>query len=275
MAKWVFHNNGFLEEEKALIHFKDLSFQRGYGVFDFLRLSGNKPLFLANHLHRFFSSAQAMHLPVPLGRAELEMAILSLIQKNDLPGSGVRISLSGGYSEDGYTIGKPALVISQQSISLPTEAQVQQGIRLLSYTYQRPLPQIKSIDYQVAVWLQPERIRAGADDILYAQNGWISECPRSNFFIVTNENKLVTPSTNALAGITRSKVLAIANEFLTVEERPVSLEELKTAKEAFITSTTKLLLPVAAMDENIFPQRTITFDLLERFKAVCAAVALT
>ncbi len=271
MAKWVFHNNDFLEEEKALIHFKDLSFQRGYGVFDFLRLAGTKPLFLTNHLQRFYSSAEAMRLPVALNRAELETAIHSLIQKNDLPDSGVRISLSGGYSEDGYTIGKPSFLISQQTISLPAQAQVQKGIRLLSYNYQRPLPQIKSIDYQVAVWLQPERKRAGADDILYAQNGWISECPRSNFFVITNENKLVTPSTTALAGITRSKVLAIAKEFLTVEERPVSLEELQTAKEAFITSTTKQILPVAAVDGTPFREKTITLELLERFKAVCTA----
>lgn len=269
MAKWVFLNNGLIEEEKALIHFKDLSFQRGYGIFDFFRLVDNKPLFLSNHLHRFFTSAQAMHLPVALSRAELEAAIFALIQKNDLPDTGVRISLSGGYSEDGYTIGKPALVISQQSITLPSDEQVQQGIRLLSYNYQRPLPQIKSIDYQMAVWLQPERIKAGADDILYARDGWISECPRSNFFVVTIDNKLVAPANTALAGITRKKVLEIAKENHAVEERPVSLEELKSAKEAFITSTTKQILPVSAVDGIDFPQKKTALELLQKFKAIC------
>ena len=45
MAKWVFLNQNVIEEDKAMIPFKDLAFQRGYGIFDFFRLLGNEPLF--------------------------------------------------------------------------------------------------------------------------------------------------------------------------------------------------------------------------------------
>ncbi|HEV7329517.1 MAG TPA: aminotransferase class IV [Flavisolibacter sp.] len=269
MAKWVFHHDGFTEEKKALIHFKDLSFQRGYGIFDFFRLVGNHPLFLNDHLDRFYFSAREMHLPVPLKREALTAAIAELIHKNNLPDTGIRLSLTGGYSDDGFNIGNPVLLISQHSFAPPTEEQVQKGVRLLSYNYQRPLPHIKSIDYQMAVWLQPKRIEAGADDIIYIKDGWISECPRSNFFMITGNDKLVTPAENALAGITRKKVLQLAKKHFDVEERPVAAVELETAKEAFITSTTKQILPVADIDGTVFPQKRITHELLRLFRAAC------
>ena len=97
-------------------------------------------------------------------------------------------------------------------------------------------------------WLQPFIKGKEADDVLYHQQGSITECPRSNFFIVTKDDKIVTPSENILKGIIRMKTLQLANTKYTVEERPVSLQEAYTAKEAFITSTTKHILPVLKID---------------------------
>lgn len=265
---WVFLNDGLIEEEKAFIYFKDLSFQRGYGAFDFFRLAGNKPLFLEDHLDRFFASAEGLRLPVPLGRAALTASIFALIEENNLPGTGIRLGLTGGQSDDGFSIGKPSLILSQHRFTPPTEAQIEQGIKLLTHSYQRSLPHIKSIDYTMAVWLQPKRIEAGADDILYHHNGIISECPRSNFFLVTAENTIVTPSENVLAGITRKKLLQIVKDHFEVEERNIGLDELKTAKEAFITSTTKQLLPVAQVDDIVFKEKSVSHQLLHLFRSI-------
>ena len=267
MVKWAFLHDSFVEEEKACLHFRDLSFQRGYGIFDFFRLQGNSPLFLQDHLDRFYYSAAGLRLPVPLQREELKNCISELIQKNNLPCTGIRLSLTGGYSEDGFNIGSPNLLLSQHHFMPPTAEQFHNGIKLYTYPYQRSLPHIKSIDYLMAVWLQPKRIENGADDILYHQGGIISECPRSNFFLVTAEKKIVTPAENALAGITRKKVLDLAREHFTVEERPVSLAEIQTAREAFITSTTKQILPVAAIDSVQLPQREIAQKLLQLFRS--------
>jgi branched-chain amino acid aminotransferase len=267
MARWVFFNNDFVAEEKACIHFRDLSFQRGYGIFDFFRLQGNEPLFLEDHLDRFYFSAEAMRLPVPFDREDLKNSIFELIRKNAQPNTGVRLSLTGGFSEDDFSIGKPALLVSQHSFTPPTAEQIQQGIRLFTFPYQRSLPHIKSINYLMAVWLQPQKIAAGADDILYHQNGFISECPRSNFFLVKADETIVTPSENALAGITRKKLLQLAREHFAVEERPVLMKDLQAAREAFITSTTKQILPVAAIDSYQLPQRKVSLKLLQLFQS--------
>lgn len=263
MAKWFFLNNDFVKEEQASLHYRDLSFQRGYGIFDFFRLNGNEPLFLDDHLDRFYFSATEMHLPVPFERGELEAAISQLIVKNQLPDSGIRLSLTGGYSEDGFTIARPNLLISQHSFSPPTVEQRRTGIKLASYSHLRQLPHIKSIDYLMAIWLQPFRTEKGADDVLYHQNGMITECPRSNFFLVTRDKTIATPSKNILKGITRGKLIEIARSHYAVEERDITMEEISTAKGAFITSTTKQILPIRQIDDVIFETPETSHHLQE------------
>lgn len=267
MAKWVFLNDDFVEEEKASLPYRDLSFQRGYGIFDFFRLIGNEPLFLDDHLDRLFFSAREMRLPIPVEREGLKGIVHQLIQKNAAPDTGIRIGLTGGRSDDGFTIGKPNLIISQHSFSPPTKEQRRKGLQLVSYPFQRQLPHIKTIDYLMAVWLQPFKTQAEADDILYHNNGFVTECPRSNVFVVTEEGRIVTPSENVLKGITRNRVIELARKDFTVEERPLHLNEIDTALEAFITSTTKQILPVSAIDKKVFAERKVSSALWQRFKA--------
>ena len=263
--KWVFLNDGFIEEDKALLHFRDLSFQRGYGIFDFFRLIGNKPLFLDDHLDRFYASAREMHLIVPVDWEQIKRVISDLLERNQLQGTGVRLSLTGGYSEDGFTLAKPNLVISQHSFSLLTKEQFKTGISLFSHPYQRQLLHVKTIDYLMAIWLQPLQIKAGADDILYHHNGIISECPRANFFLVTKDETIVTPAENVLKGITRKKLLELAGSHYPVEEREVRLDEIKSAREAFITSTTKRILPVRQIDDIRFERLEVSSHLHQLF----------
>jgi D-alanine transaminase/branched-chain amino acid aminotransferase len=104
----------------------------------------------------------------------------------------------------------------------------------------------------MAIWLQPWMKEKNADDILYHYNGLITECPRSNFFMITKENILVTPKEKILNGITRKKIIALAKKLeIKIEERDIHLNEIKEIKEAFITSSTKRMLPVSKIDDYI------------------------
>jgi D-alanine transaminase/branched-chain amino acid aminotransferase len=100
----------------------------------------------------------------------------------------------------------------------------------------------------MAIWLQPYVRDKNADDVLYQRDGLVSECPRSNFFIVTKDDKVITPAENILKGVIRGKVLALAQQIGPIEERPVSLDDIRNAREAFITSTTKHIIPVLQID---------------------------
>jgi D-alanine transaminase/branched-chain amino acid aminotransferase len=249
---FTFINDSFIKEEDAVLHFKDLSIMRGYGVFDFFKVVDKLPFYLDNHLDRFYFSAKEMHLPVLQNRGELIAIITALIKKNDAYNCGIRITLTGGYSDDGIQIVKPNLIISQHSYQPPTKEQFEKGIHLLTYPYQRQISQAKTIDYTMAIWLQPLLQKHGADDILYHQNGMIRECPRSNFFMITEKDKIITPFHHILKGITRKRVLEIGAKNFEVEEKEITLNDIKTAKECFITSTTKGILPIRQIDQTTF-----------------------
>lgn len=253
MSKLAFLNDQFIPEEKTVLHVQDLSIQRGYGVFDFFKVENSIPVFFEEHLDRFYFSAERMRLKIDYSKDELKKIIYELLKKNSASSAGVRITLTGGYSEDGFQLAKPNLIICLRSFSTPTKKQFEKGIKLITYEHRRQLPEVKSIDYLMAIWLQPLVRQHEADDILYHQNGIISECPRSNFFIL-KDGTIVTPSRNILKGVMRNKLIEIAKAGYKIEERDITIEEVKSANEAFITSTTKTILPVRQVDDYVFPR---------------------
>lgn len=247
-TKYIFINDTFVTAEKASLLITDLSIQRGYGIFDFFKTIGGKPIFLQDHLDRFYRSAEKMHLKINQTRSELTQILTALQEKNNLPDSGIRMTLTGGYSPDGYTL--PAvqnLVITQEPLTLSLKFG-SEGINVVTYNYQRQLSAMKTLDYSMAIWLQPFIKENHADDVLYHHNGQVKEVPRANFFIVNHQQQVITAKSNVLGGVIRKNILNLENSGLEIIERDFDLEELQNASEAFITSTTKHILPVLKID---------------------------
>jgi len=236
-------------EADAKIGVNDLSIHRGFGIFDFFKIIGGRPVFIDDHLNRFYRSAAAMNMDAGLDRMALKQAINRLTNLNDMPDSAIKIILTGGYSDDGYALGSPNLIIMQMPFKMEDPAEMK-PIKLVSYPHQRQLPGIKTIDYIQAILLRPYIKEHGADDVLYHHGGIISECPRANVFIVTDD-EVITPKDNILAGITRNKALQLAIDHYQIVERNITLEELKNAREAFVSSSSKNACQVIAIDGEV------------------------
>ena len=250
---YCFAQNKICLIENAGVPLGDLLVQRGYGIFDYLRVSNNKPLFIDAHLDRLFHSASVMRLSITSTKEEIKKCVATLIEKNNIPNSGIRLIIAGGDAPDGYTITQPHLIIIQQPLDPPPTTLSSKGIQLVSYFYQRQLAEVKTTDYLMAIHLQPWMKSQGADDILYYNNESVCECPRSNIFMVTYDNIIVTPTRNMLKGITRKNIIQVAaTQNWKLEQRDISLEEMKSAKEVFISSSTKRIIPVKGLDEQNF-----------------------
>ncbi|ALW86721.1 amino acid aminotransferase [Hymenobacter sedentarius] len=248
---YAYLHGQFTPLDRAFLHVSDLAVQRGYGVFDFFKVHAGQPLFLEAYLDRFYRSAQLLELAVPLARPALRAVIEELIERNRLPLSGVKLLLTGGYSANGYEPGAPNLVVTEQPLALPTPAQVAAGIRLITYDYVRELPAAKSINYVTGIRLLQQLKARGAGEVLYHHQGVITESPRANFFIVKHDHTVVTPATDVLAGITRQNLLSLPESPYRLTEGLVTLAEVYQAKEAFLTSTTKRVLPVVQIDDVV------------------------
>lgn len=247
----AFINGRFIKEENTCLHISDLAIQRGYGVFDYCRTNNHIPVYIDDHIDRFIQSANLMHLQLPNSKQDLISIIHQLIRKNEIPQAGIRMLLTGGYSSDCYELIQPNLIILQHPLLLPKTGIFEKGIKVITHEYVREFPDAKTINYSMGIWLQQKIKESNAADVLYHQQGEVTELPRSNFFIVTEDDVLATPKKNILQGITRKKILELASKDFLVEERIITLRDIRTAKEAFMTSTTKRVLPIVQVDNAI------------------------
>lgn len=246
---YILLNGDLIPANEANLKVTDLSIQRGYGIFDFLKTLSGEPVFLDDHLNRFFSSAEQMRLPIKYSREEVSAMIYELIRKNNISESGIKITLTGGYSSDGFNIAEPNLIITQSEFIVIRDPE--RSISLISYNYQRQFATAKTLDYLQAIWLQPELKKRQADDVLYHDNGILRECPRANFFLVNTEGEILTPANDLLKGVSRKHILELISAEFKGGERDITIDDLSQAKEAFITSTTKNILPVTRIDGRV------------------------
>src|SRR3989339_15678 len=269
MKKYCFINEKITEEDKAAVSIKDLGVLRGYGVFDFLRTYNGKPFLLKEHLVRLKNSAKAVGLRVPAPDPEVSRKINVLLKKNNHREAAIKIIVTGGRSEDGLTYeNDPTMIIINKEIPPRSAGIYEKGIKLITFEYQRNNPGAKTIDYITMLKLQDRKRKEKAFEILYESNGNILEGATSNFFLFMGD-RLITPKNNVLIGITRNFIIKAAGKRFEVEERDVKTDEINRATEAFITSTTREILPVVKIDDVVVGNGRVgdnTKALMEIFK---------
>jgi len=252
MVKYYSVNGKIVSVKNAKVQINDLGLLRGFGVFDFLKIEKGVPLFIEDHLKRFQKSAKYMGLKIRFKQEELKKLIFELIEKNKFQKGGMKLVLTGGYSENGYLpSSKTNLFILLNTFTPPTKEQYQKGVKLMLHDHVRELPEVKTTNYIVPIRLANKLKLVRALDVLYYKNGYISESSRSNFFIVKKNNTILTSDVGVLKGITRKRVMKLVKKHYKLKEGRMTVRDLKSAKEAFMTSTTKGVLPVVTIDNII------------------------
>jgi D-alanine transaminase/branched-chain amino acid aminotransferase len=249
MKALCYVNGKIQSASDASIGVADLGLQRGYGVFDYGRTCNGKLFHFYDNLARFRHSASELHLKLPVSDEEITEIANQLIGGSELKTPALRLILTGGYSYSSPAFEHPNfIIIAEELPTYPGEVYTH-GAKLITVQYQRELPHVKSINYLNSIRLDPFRQEKGAFDILYHSQNGVTECPRSNFFIFRGDT-LVTPKDHVLHGITRKLVLQLARDQFPIEERAISFGELGAADEAFVTSTSKCVLPIVRIDDS-------------------------
>lgn len=268
MKSLCYINDKILPLEETSVSATCLGLQRGYAVFDFVRTRNGKLFHIEDHLDRLRHSAAELHLRLPLNDGQIRDIAQQLIDGNDLKSPAIRLILTGGCANTKPPLEQPDFIMIAEELPSYTDQVYSEGAKLISVEFQRELPRVKSINYLNAIRLEPLKQKHGAFDILYYQNNRITECPRNNFFLVRND-RLITPKDDVLHGVTRKLVMLLARDLLTIEERTVTLDELESADEAFVTSTSKGIIPIVQIDELKIGDGAVgvhTHMLMELFK---------
>jgi branched-chain amino acid aminotransferase len=268
--RWAIIDGRRVLYESATVHVSDLGLRRGFAVFEQFRVEAGVPLYLEAHLERLERSAQGIGLPLPRGVEAFADDVSTLVAANGLGVAAVQVLVTGGPSDDGVTFRHPTSVVT--SVDAPPRPKEPKGAVLVTHRHERELPEAKSTNYLTAMRLAATVREAGAIDILYHDGTHVAEGARSALAVVLG-GTLVTRRQGVLASVSMTNLLALARERMPVEERAISLDELRAADEVLSTGSVRGVVPIVAIDGRPVGDGSIGPHARRLFTAFHAAVA--
>jgi len=283
VSESVYVNGKFVAKSEAKVSVFDRGYLYGDGVFEGIRAYNSRIFRLDQHVERLYRGAKAIALDIPLTPEELKDVIIETVRRNELRDCYIRVVVSRGVGDLGLNpmdCHTPATIIVIAShISLYPREVYEQGLELITCTTRRNLPsalnpEIKSLNYLNNILARIEVVQAGAHEGLMLNHlGYVAEGTGDNVFIVRG-GVLRTPPAHIglLEGITRQVVLELAEGMdLPAREEEITLYEVYTADECFLTGTAAEIVPVARCDQRVIGDGKpgpITKRLMEQFKEV-------
>ncbi|WXB93041.1 D-amino-acid transaminase [Bacillus sp. FJAT-52991] len=245
----AYFNGKIVEVKEPVIPIDERGHQFGDGVYEVIRFYNKKPFMMKEHLERLYASAKVIKLAIGSELAELEKAMLELVEKSGLEDASLYIQVTRGVAPRNHLFPQcPASISMTVKPSRPiSEAVRQQGVKVLLLEDERwKNCYIKSLNLLPNVLAKQEAYEQNCFEAVLVRDGFITEGSSSNFFIVKDGSIQTAPLTNyILPGITRIAVKAIAEQLsIPFIEKSFSPEELFAADEAFLTSTNCEVLAV-------------------------------
>ncbi len=256
--------NGTLSPgDEARVSALDHGFLYGDSVYETVRTYHRRPFLLGRHLDRLERSLERIFLSLPAARADFEGEVLRTIAEVPIDGDvGARLVVSRGVGPLGLDVAQcrsPSYLIYVFELTgrVPdsSESSVEGGIGIViserrSNSPNALDPSIKSGNFLNNILAYKEAKDGSADEaILQSAEGYLAEGTTSNLFLV-HDGVIETPlSHGILDGITRAVVLEeAAGAGIGTAERNLLPDALRTADEAFITSSVRGVVPVTAVD---------------------------
>ncbi len=226
-----------LTQESGLL---EASLHLPEGAYTTLRTYGGRGVVrLAQHVARLNETAALLGRAQGLSEAETRSALAFGLAATAFAESRVRLTWAA-----------PDLYVTVEPFDALPDRLYEEGVRCATLDVRRENPHAKDTRFIATAFAAQRGLPAGVHEgLLVAEDGAILEGLSSNFFAVRN-GELRTEETRVLAGVTRSLVLEVAQGLLPVQQRAVTRDEVDRVSEAFITSVSRGLLPVVAIDTS-------------------------
>ncbi len=278
-------NGEIVPLEQARIPVLDNGFLFGDSVYEVLRTYGGRPFESARHFRRLRASAARLGIAVSLSDAALRGRVRALLARAGDVESYVRIVVTRGVGDSSYDPGAvtgPTVVMIQKELPRPPARLYAEGIRVSLVDTRRNHP--RSLDPAIKssnllnniLAVREARDRGAEEPVLLNLEGFLAEGASTNVFVARGGALLTPPlSAGILGGITREVLLELAAS-LEIPCRETALEprELVGADEAFLSSTTREVMPVRQVDETVIADGRpgpLTRRLMEAFRTYAPA----
>lgn len=254
MSEIVYLNGEFMPLEKACIPVLDRGFIFGDGVYEVIPVYSHRPFRLPEHLKRLQHSLDSIRLADPMTGEEWATLIHDIVARNAGDDQSVYLQVTRGVAKRDHAFPKnvkPTVFMMSNPLVTPAAALVENGVPAITATDYRWLKcDVKSVSLLGNCLLRQAAVDADAVETVLFRDGYLTEASASNVFVVKN-GKLLAPPKNhlVLPGITYDVVLELAAaNGIALEVREVSEQEVRSADEIWVTSSTKEVLAVTLLD---------------------------
>lgn len=271
--------------EEARVSVLDNGFVFGDSVYEVVRTYGRRPFECGRHFRRLRASADRLGIAVPSSDDELLGQIRALLERAGEGESYVRIVVTRGVGTSSYdfdAVAGPTIVMIQKGLAPVSEENYTNGIRVSAVDVRRNHPRsldpaMKSSNLLNNIQALRQAQAQGAEEaVLLNLDGFVAEGASTNVFMVEGGAVRTPPlSAGILPGITRQVVIELAAAAgLPLTEENLKLEDLLGADEAFLSSTTREVMPIRQVDDAAIADGRpgpLTLRLLEAFRAYAPA----
>lgn len=261
----------------AAVPVEDRGLQFADGVYEVIKCVGGRICDLDRHLDRLDRSLAALAIRRPISRRALVTVIREALRRNRLRDALIYLQIDRGAAPRNHLYppsAHPTLIVTVRRSHLPKPRELADGVAVVTQPDLRwKRCDIKSVNLLANVMARQAAAAAGCREVwLYDTEDMVTEGAGSNAYMVDAEGRVVTRplGQQILGGVTREVVLELArDEGIAVLERPFSREEALSAQEAFLTSTSSLVLPVTRIDGRQVGDGmpgAVTKRLLQRYR---------
>lgn len=248
-------NGAYLPLAEARVSPMDRGFLFGDGVYEVIPVYSRRPFRLDEHLQRLQKSLDAIRLANPLPADEWRTVVARLAAAAEWDDQSVLLQVTRGpmaMRNHAFPADvTPTVFCLVEPLQTPPAALREQGVAAVSAADFRWLRcNVKATSLLANCLLRQLAIDAGCAETILFRDGILSEGAASNIFVVKN-GVLLAPQKNhlMLVGITYDVVLELAAQHgLKTEVRDIADTEVRAADEIWLTSSTKEVLPIVALD---------------------------
>jgi branched-chain amino acid aminotransferase len=243
----IWLDGGLVELDHARISPLDHGLVVGDGVFETLRVYGGVPFAWRRHYERLANSAQGLGLAIPPSN-EVRAAADAVLAANDLADARLRVTVTGGPAPPGSSRGTatPTVFVVATPVDAPATAA---DVVVVPWTRNErgACAGLKTISYAENVRALAYAEERGAHEAIFTNTrDELCEATGSNVFVVHDGVALTPPGdAGCLLGVTRGLLLELGDQ---VAEATLTLDDLHTADEAFLSSTVREVQPIATVD---------------------------
>ncbi|MEW6562416.1 MAG: D-amino acid aminotransferase [Pseudomonadota bacterium] len=252
----VYLNGAFMPIEEARIPVLDRGFIFGDGVYEVIPVYSQRPFRLEEHLKRLQHSLDGIRLANPHTPQEWAVLIQELVARNGHDDQYLYLHITRGVAKRDHAFPNPpvppTVFMMSNPLVPPPAVLLESGIAAVTAQDNRWLRcDIKAISLLPNVLLRQAAVDAGCmETVLIRDEGFMTEGAASNIFVVKNGVLLAPPKDQLmLPGITYDVVLELAQaNRIPCEVRRIGVEEVRSADELLLTSSTKEVLPITRLD---------------------------